>query len=100
MDDDDISVLKKLDSIVKLELSNLFHGTGEMRGQICTVCSEINRVLDSFRNNASVVDVSDAFVANFLKSTLPILVEVFLRRSTLRCVLLLLHIEKFLKRIA
>ena len=100
MDDDDIRVLKKLDSIAKLDVSNLFHGAGEIGGQICSVCSDINRALDSFRSNASVVDLNDAIVVNFLKSTLPILIEIFLRRSTLRCVFSLVQIAKFLKKFA
>ena len=85
MEEDDINTLKKLDIIVKQEVSNVFYGVGEIGGQICAICSEINRAIDCFLSNATV-DLSDAIVVNFLKSTLPVLVEVFLRRSTLRCV--------------
>lgn len=83
------NLLNRLDHAAKEEVSDIFHGTGELGGNICKLCSEINCSIDSFFDSPSTVDLSDASTINFLRSTLPILIEVLLRRKTLRCVLFL-----------
>lgn len=86
MESDSRSLLEKLDEISRSEISNVFNGTGDVGSRICDLCSDINQAIDMFINPKSDIDLNDSATSTFLRSTLPILIEILIRRPTLRCV--------------
>jgi hypothetical protein len=88
LEEDKRNRLINLDEIAKKEISNVFYGVGEIGSAICSICDNINIAIDVFLVPQSGADLNDAACLNFLKSSLPVLIEIFLRRTTLRCVAL------------
>jgi hypothetical protein len=78
--------LLRLENISKNEVYNIFHGTGVVGGQIIPLCANINRAVDFFLECQASIDFSSTTTTTFLRSTLPVLIEVLIRRTTLRCV--------------
>jgi hypothetical protein len=86
MESDCRNLLEKLDEISRTEISNLFNGTGDVGGRICDLCLDINKAIDMFINPKLDIDLSDAATLTFLRCSLPTLIEILIRRFTLRCV--------------
>lgn len=86
MESDSRNLLEKLEEISRTEISNVFNGTGDVGGRICDLCSDINKAIDIFIYPKLDIDLSDSATLTFLRSSLPILVEILVRRFTLRCV--------------
>ena len=86
MESDCRNLLEKLDEIARTEISSVFNGTGDAGGRICDLCLDINKAIDMFIYPKSDIDLSDSATLTFLRSSLPILIEILIRRFTLRCV--------------
>jgi hypothetical protein len=75
-------LLGRLGRLVAAEIPNIFYGVG---GNIPELCNDLEQALRRFN---IVSEDTNPFKAPefsiFLKSTLPTLIEVFLRRKTLR----------------
>ena len=84
MGEDHRNLFSRLDQISKTEVSNVFHGIGEIGNNIPILCNTINSAISSFFDIPTAVDLSDALTITFLKSSLPTLVEILFRRTTLR----------------
>ena len=86
MDSDFRSLLSKLEQISKKEVSNIFNGTGESGSRICQLCFDISRAVDAFLDPNLSVDWTESESISFLRSSLPIFIEILIRRTTLRWV--------------
>lgn len=78
--------LLRLENLSRNEVYNIFYGTGVVGGQIIPLCANINRAVDFFLECQSSIDFSSTITTTFLSSTLPVLIEVLIRRTTLRWV--------------
>ena len=76
--------LLKLEHLAKNEVYNIFYGCGIVGSQMIPLCADINRAIDFFLDFQLSIDFSSAIATTFLRSTLPILIEILIRRSTLR----------------
>jgi hypothetical protein len=76
--------LLRLENLSRNEVYNIFYGTGVVGGQIIPLCANINRAVDFFLECQSSIDFSSTITTTFLRSTLPVLIEVLIRRTTLR----------------
>jgi hypothetical protein len=75
----------KIANIAKNEIYNVFYGIEKAGDIVFELCSDLNTAIVSFFVDASSFgDFNDEVCMNFLTYSLPVLVEVFLRRSTLR----------------
>jgi hypothetical protein len=84
----DREVLDRLATVSKDEISHIYFAEGAICSEIVKLCSDINFVIELFIGHSqSSLDLSDPACLIFLKATLPALVEVFLRRKTLRYVI-------------
>lgn len=104
MEEDYRTLLSRLEITAKTEVSNVFHGTGDTN--IPLLCSDINRAvlrfLDDGNNanngNGAPVDM-DVLTLCFLKFSLPTLVEILFRRTTLRYTMLMNVLHQILYQI-
>lgn len=77
--------LSYLEQIVKSDLSVFFVESSTLKvEQISQLCNDIGEVLDVFLEASSAVDLTDANALGFLKQTLPVLIEILLRRKSVR----------------
>jgi hypothetical protein len=78
-------LLGKLERIAREEVGHLFFGEGLISEEVGQLCDDINSAIDNFLGQTlDATDLTDPNSLTFLKFTLPSLVEVFLRRQTLR----------------
>lgn len=86
------SRIVRIQTVCKSSASNIFHGLPESgqnstiaKDYIETLCTHVTDIVDSFTNNdQEAVDLRQELGLSFLKETIPLLVEIFLRRKTLR----------------
>ena len=78
--------LFKLEKLSKNEVYSIFYGVGVVGSQVIQICADIDREIDFFLNFQVSSDFSSATAITFLRSTLPVLIETLIRRSTLRWV--------------
>lgn len=81
----EINLLQSLGDVSKNKIGDLFHGIGFNVESIKLLCHDIMLAIDKFIGQAQdSLDYSDDISVQFLKKTLPILIEVFLHRKNLR----------------
>jgi hypothetical protein len=79
------SVMHRLALVAESELVSVIE-TKLAHADPAQLCSDITGVVEQFTDpsTACQIDLKDATVTHFLKSTLPILTEALMRRNTLR----------------
>jgi hypothetical protein len=75
-------LIARLDGIVRTDIADLFHGTGVVSNNVPGICSDIISTLKNLLEHPETLDLGSETSTVFLKSTLPSLVEVFVRRKT------------------
>ena len=80
----EIESLRYLRDIVVSDIADLYQGIGAISDHACvkSLCDDITNVIDSFIEKPQSFDLSDDECMSFLTRTLPVLVEVFLRRKS------------------
>lgn len=77
--------LVHLQHLVNDGLGNIFMGKGRVGESSDVICTEVFEIVEKFVDMKNVfIDLAKDIYMNFLKFTLPVLVETFLRRDTLR----------------
>jgi hypothetical protein len=75
-------LLHELGDIAQTKIYSLFSGTGTFASGLSSVSLKIVNVTEALLDPAFGVDLSETHVQSFLRSTLPALIEAYLRRKT------------------
>eukprot|EP01036_Dinobryon_divergens_P045858 gene45858-61292_t len=74
---------EKAISLAQLDIADIFHGQGVAHGdRLLAICEDFRDLVERFIDGP--IDLTSPPILTFLRSTLPRLVETFLRRKTLR----------------
>lgn len=77
--------LSYLDKIVASDLSVFFVENSTLKvEQIGQLCQDVGEVVDVFVESSTTVDMTDSHSLGFLKHTLPVIIEILLRRKSAR----------------
>ena len=77
--------LAYLEKIVNADLSVFFVDNSTLKiEQISQLCNDLGEVVEVFLESSTSVDLSDNHSLQFLKYTLPVLVEILIRRKSAR----------------
>jgi hypothetical protein len=76
-----LDIISRLDRIVRAEIADLFQGNESVSASVPAICQDISSVLQTLFDQPELLDLSSETSVLFLKSTLPVLVEVIVRRK-------------------
>jgi hypothetical protein len=76
-----LDIISRLDRIVRAEIADLFQGNESVSASVPVICQDISSVLQTLFDQPELLDLSSETSVLFLKSTLPVLVEVIVRRK-------------------
>lgn len=84
----------RLQSLTKSSLAQLFHGIDDKEDIVTNLCNVLIHVVDKFADHdQGAISLNQDIGLTFLKETLPILVELLLRRKNERLVLYRIFVE-------
>jgi hypothetical protein len=73
-------LIENLNAVAKSDLAQYFDSIKTSSAQIACICRNLSHVLSSFEDFSNILQIQEFF----FKYTIPILVEVLLRRKSLR----------------
>lgn len=79
--EDFVTLTTRLEQIVNVHISDLFQGSGSVSSTIPAICNDIRDIVQILLDQPEILDLGNEASAQLLKTTLPALVEVFVRRK-------------------